>query len=222
MTLRPGISFVIGLSAWVLFDSSGIGLAQQTAERRFEIDAARSEIFWRVYKAGTLARFGHNHIVSLPDPEGFIILTSQLSDSKVEIEFDVAALRIDDPALRGRYGEEFSSVPSAEDIAGTRGNMLGSGVLNAEQFRQIRMVGTGLSGLGGDQTLQLRLELLGRQVTKVIPIDVTVVDDTLQARGEFSLSHTELGLTPFSALMGALQVGEQLDFTFDVRALAAD
>ena len=45
--------------------------------------------------------------------------------------------------LRSTLGADFASVPTADDIAGTRSNMLGDKVLDGEKHPRIRIAGTG-------------------------------------------------------------------------------
>jgi hypothetical protein len=40
----------------------------------------------------------------------------------------------------------------------------------------------------------------------------------LEAAGEAELSHKQLGLTPFSALLGSLRVAERMKFKYRIRA----
>src|SRR5690606_25039360 len=130
-----------------------------------------------------------------------------------ELEFDVAKLVVDDPALRKGLGEEFASVPTASDIAGTRTNMLSERVLNGSMFPAIRITGTGPTTAAGGQTLAIKVELLGRTVDLTVPTQVEVADERLDAIGQFELNHADLGMEPFSVMMGALQVGEKLTFS---------
>lgn len=193
----------------------------QTSPQRFSFDPSASEIHWRVYKAGAFARFGHNHVISVAEPHGGVALAAAIEDSRVEIEIPVLDLVVDDPALRGRYGEDFASEPSADDIAGTHRNMLTEAVLNGEQFSHVRLVGTNLSGADGAQTIDLAITLLGRTVNVTVPLDLRIAEDAVVAHGEFRLTHEQLGMTPFSVMMGALQVANEIDFTFHVRAVRA-
>jgi len=209
------VSMVGSLLATTAFAQSGGGVV-------YEIDGARSDIHWQVYKAGAFARFGHNHVVSIGSPSGRVVVASELVDSYFEMTIAVDELVVDDPQLRSGKGEDFASEPSAEDIEGTKGNMLSETVLNGEQYPVIRVRGTRLSGLDSDATLDLTIELLGRSVTHSVPAHVVIEGDSLTATGEFSLQHEDLGMKPFSVMMGALQVGEQLDFLYHVHARKAD
>jgi polyisoprenoid-binding protein YceI len=188
------------------------------ASALYEIDAEASDIYWFVYRAGAFARFGHNHVISVGELSGNVLLQPELEQSRFEIEIPVARLVVDDPQLRAQEGEEFSSVPSEEDIAGTRQNMLSEDVLNADQHPFLRITGTGPSGPPGEQTLDATIELLGRSIPVSLPTVVQVEDDTIEASGTFTLTHEMLGMMPFSVMMGALQVGEPLDFTYRVTA----
>ncbi len=72
--------------------------AAQGADRVFAIDAAASDIHWLVYKAGALARLGHNHVIAVPGLRGSVTVGAQdLSASHFEIVIPVADLVIDDP-----------------------------------------------------------------------------------------------------------------------------
>jgi len=200
---------------------SGVAAAQG-ADRAFAIDASASDIHWLVYKAGALARLGHNHVISVPGLHGSVTIGAQdLSASSFEIVIPVADLVIDDPKLRSGLGEDFASVPTEKDIEGTRHNMLTDRVLDGDKFPTIRVSGTGPFGATGAQTFKLKVELLGRTVGLTVPTNVTVTEDRVEASGEFDLTHAELGMQPFTALMGALSVGEKMSFTYHVVARAA-
>jgi len=198
------------------------GVAAQEAGERYVVDAAQSDLHWLVYKAGALARFGHNHTVGVGDLNGSVVVNrDDIAKSQLELQFSVAMLVVDDAKLRSTLGEEFASVPKEEDIAGTKRNMLSERVLDGEKYPQIRITGTGPTMAGGMQELAVKVEMLGRVIDLEVPTAVTIDGDQLRAKGEFELNHADLGMQPFSALAGALQVGEKLSFTYDVTARRA-
>ena len=196
----------------------GSGAASAQTPGAYVIDSAASEIHWRIYKAGAFARFGHNHVIAIAEPTGTVNVAENLANSRIELTFDVAELSIDDAELRGRYGEEFESEPTEEDIAGTRTNMLTEQVLNGESFASISVAGSRLSGVGPEQTIDLTIALLGRTVMLTVPVDVSFDAAGLHATSQFRLLHEDLGMEPFSVMMGALQVAPEIDFTVDIRA----
>jgi polyisoprenoid-binding protein YceI len=146
---------------------------------------------------------------------------NDLGASRFELEFPVASLVVDDMKLRGTLGAEFSSVPTAKDVAGTKTNMLSGRVLDAEKHPRIRIVGTGPGWRDGRTVLSVKVEMLGRTLDLTVPAEVTIANDELRANGEFQLDHADLGLQPFSVMAGALRVGEQLSFVYDIKARQA-
>lgn len=201
-------ALLVGGSSW----------AQKT-EEAYTVVAGESDLHWLVYKAGALSRLGHNHTIAAGDLSGRVYVAApNLAESRFELEFSVANLVVDNPELRSELGADFSSVPTADDVAGTRRNMLGETVLNGEVFPRIRLVGTGPATRAGLQTLAVTIELLGRQVAVDVPTEVTVEGGEVRAKGQFELNHADLGMQPFSVMMGALQVGEKLSFSYDVVA----
>ena len=201
--------------------ASGVAPAQSEGER-YVVDAAQSDFHWLVYKAGALSRFGHNHTIGVGDLSGSAIVDrADLAKSELELQFSVGKLVLDDPKLRSTLGEEFASVPKEDDIAGTKRNMLSERVLDGEKYPQIRITGTGPMMAGGMQELAVKVEMLGRVIDLKVPTKVTIDGDQLRAAGEFELNHADLGMQPFSVMAGALQVGEKLSFTYDIRAQRA-
>ena len=197
--------------------------APAIAQQTYTVDPAASDIHWLVYKAGAFARLGHNHVISVGGLTGQATVdAANLASSSFELEIPVAELVVDDPQLRRGLGDEFSSLPSADDIAGTRKNMLSDRVLDGERFAALRVTGKGPNGSVGEQTtMQISVQLLGRTVELMVPTMVTIEGDTLEAAGEFTLTHGELGMKPFSVMAGALQVGDKLDFSYRIRARRA-
>jgi hypothetical protein len=179
-------------------------------------------MFWRISKAGVMARFGHNHVISAEQFEGSVVIDpDDATKSRFELTIPVAALVIDNPALRARLGEEFASVPSDADKEGTRNNMLGDGLLKAAMFPVVRVRGGELAGVSAAQTVAMTIEILGGSFDFRVPSTVTLGDGTVEASGDFALDHAELGMTPFSALGGALQVGPRIEFSYRIRAVQA-
>jgi polyisoprenoid-binding protein YceI len=196
--------------------------AAASAEEAYRINAAETDIHWLIYRAGAFARFGHNHVIAARDLTGrATVAPDDLAASRFELEIPVMGLVVDDPALRAGLGEEFASVPSADDVAGTRSNMLGERVLQADRYPSIRVSGTGPISSPEGQVIDVTIELLGKRVMRRVPTAFTLSGDTLEARGEFTLTHADLGLQPFSVMGGALQVGDKIDFKYRIRAQRA-
>jgi len=213
--MRPPIRLPVLLSLLC----GGAAMQAQAADTVYAIDAAASDVHWLVYKAGAFARLGHNHVITARVLDGNVTVDgSNLANSRFEIVIPVADLTVDDPALRSGLGEEFASVPTPDDIAGTRKNMLSDRVLDGEKFATIRLTGTGPVDANGAQTLTVKVELLGRSVDLTVPTTVSVGPERVEASGAFELTHADLGMQPFSVMMGALQVAPNLSFSYRISA----
>ena len=159
-------------------------------------------------------------MISVSGLKGTVRLTDDLTAAEWSLSFPVAALIVDDPALRGRYGKDFESVPSDRDKAGTRENMLTDRVLNGEMFPEIELHGTGVEGPLTDAHLPLTIEMLGRSIEQSFPAAISIEDGSLTVTGEYRLTHEDLGLEPFTALGGLMAVGDDIDFTYKIHAIA--
>ena len=190
------------------------------APRLYTVDAAQSEVHWRIYKAGAMARLGHNHVISVGELRGTVTVGSDLGAASWQLSFPVTALVVDDPGIRARYGEDFSSVPSDGDKEGTKRNMLTPEVLDAEIHPEIRLSGRGIFGTLDSAELPVTIEILGRVVERRFPARIVLSTDGVTVSGEYRLTHSDLGMTPFTALGGLMSVGEEIDFTYRIHAVA--
>src|SRR5688572_8595019 len=105
----------------------------------YRIDPEASMLHILVYRGGTFAKLGHNHVVSSKSLTGRVWMHPQLSQSGFELAFPVADLIVDDPDARRAAGSEFPpEIPDA-DKQGTRKNMLRAEVLDAESYPRIEL-----------------------------------------------------------------------------------
>jgi len=186
----------------------------------YRVDAARTDILILVYRDGPLANLGHNHVISARGVTGSVFVQPRLTESTFELSLPVAELLIDDPAARAGAGEEFSSLPSANDIAGTRENMLGSQLLDFPRYGTISVKGR-LASAGTSPEVAAMVRVKERAARKLVPVVLSIQDDLLTISGTLELTHEELGLEPFSVMMGAIRVAEVLTLRFRISATRA-
>jgi hypothetical protein len=187
--------------------------------QRFELDAAATVFDIRAYRAGALANLGHNHVISAQQIAAQIGVAEPLERSAFELRVPVAELVIDDPARRAEYGEAFAAPVDADAVAGTRANMLGNAQLDAANWPEIVVRSTGLQRVADQQwRLGLAIWLRGVRSEIEVPLALAIEGDRLVATSEFALKQSELGLTPFSVMLGALQVADPLDFSIRLSA----
>jgi hypothetical protein len=184
----------------------------------YRIDAARSEVRILVYRAGPLARLGHSHVLLAGGLEGELWLPSDPAAARWRLSFPAAALVVDDPAARREEGEEFASEPSAADVAGTRRNLLGPAVLDADRYPLLRLDGSAARVAAG-LVARVRIVLRDRALELEVPVAVAAADGALVVRGGCTLLQSALGLAPFSVGLGALRVRDDLAVRFRLVAV---
>jgi polyisoprenoid-binding protein YceI len=189
------------------------------AAQNYQVDTERSLLQILVYRGGKLAALGHNHLVASRDLTGTVTRTEPLSGTRFDILLPVASLTVDEPELRRQAGAEFQTeVPqSARD--GTRRNMLSVALLDAEHFAAIRLRATDAVNLqNGRFAVDVDVEIKGQTRRLRVPLQLQVSDHELSASGELAVLQSDLGLTPFTALLGALTVENQMLVRFRVVA----
>ncbi len=184
---------------------------------RFLVDPAASEVRLLVYRAGPLARFGHNHVVT-GRPRGEVVAGASAAASGFRLELAAALLSVDDPAARAEEGGEFSARVSDEARRGTRENMLGKDVLDAAAYPQIEIDSISLSGPRWNPDVTARVTLRGATRELSFPAAVVQEGARLTVIASFSLRQSDFGITPYSALGGGLRVADRIDVR--VRLLA--
>jgi YceI-like domain len=182
--------------------------------KHYRIDAERSQVLVLVYRDGPMAKLGHNHVLAVHGLAGEVILLSDATDASFRLEFPVAAMSIDEPALRAEQGEEFSAKVDAASIEGTRGHMLGEQLLEANRFPLIRVQSHELRPEGDHWMVHLHISVRDHECSVEVPVVLSASAEELTAAGEFDLTHALLGLTPYSVGLGALRVAETIHIRY--------
>jgi len=189
---------------------------------RYRIVAGESELRILVFRAGSLARLGHNHVISTSDLSGTAVAGGSAAEGEIDINIPVASFIVDDPTVRAEEGQAFSAELSEDDIKRTRDNMMGRKLLLAQEFAEIKVFSDRISGEFPDITIHALITVKGSQHPLELPAIVEVHDDRLLASGATDISHSELGLSPFKAAFGTLRVAEKMTFRYRVVARKID
>jgi hypothetical protein len=191
------------------------------AARRFQVLSDQSQLTVRVYRDGRLANLGHNHVISSNDLQGEIYLADTLQNTALELRLPVMTLDVDLPQYRSDAGDEFPGTLDQDTVSGTRANMLSEQQLNAEIWPEIVLRSREVRGSLPDSTVQFDIAVRSHIYTVEVPVHVILADDRMTVTGSFQVNQTDLGLVPFSVMMGALKVKDQLDIHFTIVAEAA-
>jgi len=192
------------------------GVADTTGAARYEVDSVASEVRVLVYRGGTMARLGHNDVLSSRSVTGTRQLHRDIARSRFELTLPVISLIVDDPQAREMEGAEFAAEVPEAARAGTRHNLQRPEVLDAERFPTILMQSTAVSGTHDNPVLLMRVTIKGvtRDVTALARVKEE--GDRLIADGEFAIQQTDFGITPFNPALGALQVQDRLGIKFSI------
>jgi polyisoprenoid-binding protein YceI len=192
--------------------------------RAYAIIPSESLLTILVFRGGLLASAGHNHVIASHALSGTIHVPAQVLQTTFDVHLPLTTLTIDEPELRqALHRDDFPpEVPEAAR-AGTRQNMLGEALLNAAQWPEIVLRSAGFvpaSSSGGDVIASVVATVRGQDSLLKVPVHYQVEGDNLTVTGELSLKQSQLGLTPFSAFMGALTVQDEMHVRIELRARA--
>lgn len=169
-----------------------------------------SELRLLVYRDGPLARFGHNHVVSGPI-RGELRVGDTTADSGFRLTVDVVELRVDDAAARAEEGEAFAASVDEKSRAGTRENMLGEKLLDADKWPEIRIESIALEGPRWNPSVRAKVTLRGVARELAFPAAVFVDGERLVVIARFTIRQSDFGIEPFSALAGGLRVADSIE-----------
>jgi polyisoprenoid-binding protein YceI len=161
------------------------------------IDVQKSRLTVHAYKSGLFSGLAHDHEIEAPITSGNVDLLNR----KVELEFDVARMKVLDPK------------ESADKRAEIEKTMLSEKVLDAAKFPKIRFVSRTVNAAGGDYEVEGNLTLHG--VTRALKFPVQMKDGTFT--GKVAVKQTEFGITPVSIAGGTVKVKDVVDITFEVK-----
>jgi polyisoprenoid-binding protein YceI len=195
--------------------------------RPYDIVAGESLLTVLVYRGGALASAGHNHVIASHALAGAIYVPDDdVLNSSFEVHVPVAALTVDEPDLRSaQRSADFPPEVSQGARDGTRRNMLSSAVLAADEYPEVVLRAVRLESASppqpGELTVHLEAQVREQRRTLSIAVHYQRAGDTLTITGETPLRQSELGLTPFTALMGALAVQDEMRVRIRLVARAA-
>jgi polyisoprenoid-binding protein YceI len=188
----------------------------------YRIDAAHSSLRVLAYRGGPLSSLGHNHVIEDKALSGWIRAGKDPRTSSFYLQLALKDFVIDLPEARAEEGADFSEAVEESARAGTQHNMLGAALLNAERYPTIQIESVSVQGDGVEtgraSRATFKVTIAGRANPVTAPFTLDRQPGSLHVKADFWLPQTSLGLTPFSALLGGLQVANDLHLKLDVAA----
>jgi hypothetical protein len=186
--------------------------------RLFRIVPAESEVRIFVYRTGSLAKLGHNHVITSHDLLGTVTVPDDPTQTQFEIVMPVVPLAVDEPEQRAEEGTDFSTEVSDSARDGTHKNMLKPEVLDGEHYPAVTVRSTSIARAGENYDVVFEVELRGLKHELKAPVHVAIEAEQLTATGELSFNQTDLGITPFMAALGALAIKDEVRVKFNINA----
>ncbi len=173
-----------------------LAISAAQAQKR-AIDAERSVLKVRVFKAGFFSAFGHEHEILAPIAAGGVDDSAQ---SSVAFRVDAAKLKVLDP---GASADERAKVQQTMETQ----------VLDVAHFPEIRFQSSKVESKGaGRWEVQGDLTLHGQ----TRPIVVNVVQFPGEYRGSAAVKQSDFGITPITAGGGAVKVKDEVKVEFQI------
>lgn len=184
----------------------------------YDVDAGASDVHILVFRGGTLARLGHNHVLTSKRLHGRVWIHPEFTRSGFELALPVSELIVDDAEARRAAGAEFPPDVPQSDKDGTRQNMLKPEVLDAQRYPEIKVRSARVSGsLAAPQiTARITIKDVSRELQ--VPAKVALQAGRLNATGEFEVLQSDFGIKPFTAALGTLAVQDRLRIRFRIVA----
>ena len=181
----------------------------------YRIDSEASTLHILVYRGGTLARLGHNHVISSHDVSGRIWRDPALENSGFAIRVPVNTLIVDDNAARASEGEDFPLNVAEDAKQGTKVNMLRETLLDGAHYPEISIVSLNLQGDTDAPRVVASMRIKDQTRPITVPVTLKLVGSDLHVKGEFEIKQTDFGITPLSVALGALLVLDTLKIKFE-------
>lgn len=192
---------------------------QSAGGRVFTLNPKTSNLRMYAFRAGKAAKFGHNHVLSAPDFQGFFHLAADgPAASRFDLAFRLDQLAFDAPEHRAALGPAFASTISAEDTASTRNNMLGDNNFQAARFPMLRIQSLQIVGDAPKFAAKIAVELHGQTREIWTPLNVTGLPERLAVQGALVLRQSDFGIKPFSVFGGILAVQDEVVVEFTLSA----
>ena len=192
--------------------------AARQGEAVYQVDPQQSRVFIRTGRDGPMKAAGHDHVIASADVEGLVLYSDDPGKSRADLRLPLQQLIVDEPAYRERFGLEPDLPESAID--GTTSNMQDK-VLESSRFPWATASVRVVSMQAARAELDVTVTLHGMSLDYTVPADVDIGPRILGVSGSMTVSHSDFGLTPFSAAGGLLRVAEDFDIVFEIVALAA-
>ncbi len=196
----------------------GAGVFSGSAEGAdYRVDPARSELVVRLHKAGVAAVLAHNHVIRASRYLG----EAEADPPSLWVEAEAASLLADEPAMRQKYG--LTKPLGREDREKIQSAMESAVQLNVSRYPAIRFDSTHIERQTDEQYVVTgNLTIHGVTKTVSFPAAVSEEPDGLRGKAALSFRQSDFGITPYSAMFGAVRNKDEADLHVELYLVPAD
>lgn len=171
------------------------------------------------YERGTLgANLAHDHVIVATSYSGTVHWDpANPAACKIAVDVPTSGLRVDPPGARARAGLE--GTPPVDDQPKIQENFNGPRQLDSGKFPVLTFRSTSCApGKAENVTVNGTMTVHGVSRPTTVTMDIVADGAELSAAGRFVAKHSDFGMDPFSAAMGAVRNDQALTFVIDLDA----
>jgi polyisoprenoid-binding protein YceI len=205
------------LSALTLSIYLSLAFTVRAEPRQYLLDPDKSKLYVQVYKdESTLAAaLAHDHVVLATGWQGKVLVDPEkLAKCIVEVTVPVAGLRADLPEMRTLVGYKKMLSDSRQETVGK--HMRAKKQLDAENFPQITFRSQSCSGTKKELLVNGELTIRGKSKAVTIPLQVFHSNNSMRAKGTFTVQHSDFGFAPYRAFFGVVKNRQDILFMINV------
>ncbi len=188
--------------------------AAQAAEG-MTLKGSESRIFALVYKAGAASSVAHDHVIHATGASGSLVFDPSRGDTLgIKVSVPASGLSPDEDAMRTLVGLPDLLTPTQRDEV--KSHLLGESQLAGDRFPTLSFQST--SVVVEDKTFLVTGDFSLRGVTQsiTVPLKVAPTEEGARVKGRFSVLQSDYGYAPYSALLGALSVKDEVEVVVDL------
>lgn len=165
------------------------------------------------------AAISHDHVVTPTRFTGSVDYDANNPAScDVKIVLFVSDLVVDATNARSKY--KLPDTTSDGNKASIRKNMLASNQLNASAFDKVSFTSSSCAPSGDQVLVKGALSIRGMSHNVNVPMTIAANGETFSASGNFTAQHSDFGMSPYTAMLGALKNAPKLGFHINVSGRA--
>ena len=192
--------------------------AANAAEWRLE--PRRTELVVQLFIDGLASSFGHDHVIHAVDVTSQLQLDPDVGVGALQMVARTATLKADEPWLRSKY--RLKERLDADDIREVERAMKAEDQLDVEHFPTIVFQSTTLQKQSENVWfVEGNLTIRGKTQVVRFVAEVDVRDTRIAARGQLRFKQSRFGYEPYSSMLGALRLKDEVLMTVEFAATRA-